>query len=252
MNHRVKLITNYLCFSYLQGWKKTLLIVSHDQSFLDNVCNEIIHLDQQKLYYYKGNYSMFKKMYVQKKKEQVKEYEKQEKRIKELKSHGSSKKAAEKKTKEALTRKQEKNKTKLQKTEEDTGPTELLQRPKEYMVKFSFPDPPPLQPPILGLHNVRFNYNQQKPLFIDVDFGIDLNSRVAIVGPNGVGKSTFLKLLTGDLLPKQGDLIRNHRLVSNKSFPFIAQSKWIMSLFNAMAMREKMVNFNSVYFIFGL
>ncbi|XP_044728958.1 ATP-binding cassette sub-family F member 1 [Chrysoperla carnea] len=198
--------------NYLQGWKKTLLIVSHDQSFLDNVCNEIIHLDQQKLYYYKGNYSMFKKMYVQKKKEMMKEYEKQEKRIKELKAHGSSKKAAEKKQKEALTRKQEKNRTKMQKADDDNGPTELLQRPKEYIVKFSFPDPPPLQPPILGLHNVSFSYPGQKPLFIDVDFGIDLSSRVAIVGPNGVGKSTFLKLLTGDLLPNQGDLIRNHRL----------------------------------------
>ena len=81
-------------FSYLQGWKKTLLIVSHDQSFLDNVCDEIIHLDQCKLYYYKGNYSMFKKMYVQKRKEMIKEYEKQEKKMKELKAHGSSKKQA--------------------------------------------------------------------------------------------------------------------------------------------------------------
>lgn len=84
----------YFVSSYLQAWKKTLLIVSHDQSFLDNVCNEIIHLDQQKLHYYKGNYSMFKKMYVQKKKEMIKEYEKQEKRIKEMKAHGQSKKQA--------------------------------------------------------------------------------------------------------------------------------------------------------------
>lgn len=80
--------------NYLQGWKKTLLIVSHDQSFLDNVCNEIIHLDQQKLYYYKGNYSMFKKMFVQKRKEMIKEYEKQEKMLKEMKAHGTSKKQA--------------------------------------------------------------------------------------------------------------------------------------------------------------
>lgn len=45
--------------NYLQGWKKTLLIVSHDQSFLDNVCTDMIHLDNQKLFYYKGNYSAF-------------------------------------------------------------------------------------------------------------------------------------------------------------------------------------------------
>jgi len=46
----------YAAVSYLQNWKKTLLIVSHDQSFLDNVCTDIIHLDQQKLKYYRGNY----------------------------------------------------------------------------------------------------------------------------------------------------------------------------------------------------
>lgn len=197
--------------NYLQGWKKTLLIVSHDQSFLDNVCNEIIHLDNLKLHYYKGNYSMFKKMYVQKRKEMIKEYEKQEKRLKEMKSHGQSKKQAEKKQKEVLTRKQEKNRSKIQK-EDENGPTELLQKPKDYLVKFSFPDPPPLQPPILGLHNVRFAYPDQKPLFVNVDFGIDLSSRVAIVGPNGVGKSTFLKLLVGELTPLKGEVKKNHRL----------------------------------------
>ncbi|KAL0279037.1 UNVERIFIED_CONTAM: hypothetical protein PYX00_000681 [Menopon gallinae] len=201
--------------NYLQGWKKTLLVVSHDQSFLDNVCNEIIHLDQQKLYYYKGNYTLFKKMLVQKRKEMLKEYEKQEKKLKELKAHGQSKKAAEKKQKEALTRKQEKNR-KMQKNEEDEGPVELLQKPREYIVKFSFPDPPPLQPPILGLYNVTFAYEGQKPLFIDTDFGIDLSSRIAIVGPNGVGKSTFLKLLTGDLHPQKGDVKKNHRLKIGK------------------------------------
>ncbi|XP_037935686.1 ATP-binding cassette sub-family F member 1 [Teleopsis dalmanni] len=198
--------------NYLQSWKKTLLIVSHDQSFLDNVCNEIIHLDTKKLYYYKGNYSMFKKMYVQKRREMIKEYEKQEKRIKELKAHGQSKKAAEKKQKEALTRKQEKGRSKQQKQEEDDGPQELLERPKEYIVKFRFPEPTQLQPPILGLHNVTFAFEGQKPLFINTEFGIDLSSRVAIVGPNGVGKSTFLKLLLGELDPQKGESRKNHRL----------------------------------------
>lgn len=49
---------------------------------------------------------------------------------------------------------------------------------------------------------------------MNTDFGIDMASRVAIVGPNGVGKSTFLKLLTGDLEPQQGEVKKNHRLVS--------------------------------------
>jgi len=199
--------------NYLQLYKKTLLIVSHDQSFLDNVCTDIVHLDQCKLWYYKGNYSMFKKMEVQKRRERVKDYEKQEKKIKELKASGQSKKKAESKQKEALTRKQMKNQSKLAKNDdEDTGPTELLERPKEYIVRFRFPEVSTLQPPILGLYNVSFNYQDQAPLFKKVDFGIDMESRVAIVGPNGVGKSTFLKLLMGDIEPTSGEVRRNLRL----------------------------------------
>ena len=198
--------------NYLQNWKKTLLIVSHDQSFLENVCTDIIHLDQCKLWYYKGNYSMFKKMVVQKRRELLKEYEKQEKRLKELKAQGKSKAKAEMKTKEALTRKQQKNQTKLQKREDESGQADLIEKPREYLVKFRFPETSQLQPPILGLYNVSFSYPGQPPLFKNVDFGIDMDSRVAIVGPNGVGKSTFLKLLMGDLNPSEGEVRRNLRL----------------------------------------
>ena len=166
--------------NYLQNWKKTLLIVSHDQSFLDNVCTDIIHLDQCKLWYYKGNYSMFKKMVVQKRRELLKEYEKQEKRIRDAKISGSSKKKAESKAKEVLTRKQQKNQSKLQKNDDESGPVELLEKPKEYLVKFRFPETSQLQPPILGLYNVSFNYPDQPSLFKDVEFGIDMESRVAI------------------------------------------------------------------------
>lgn len=198
--------------NYLQGWKKTLLIVSHDQSFLDDVCTDIIHLDNQKLYYYRGNYLAFKKMYVQKQKELQKQYDKQEKKLKELKAGGKSTKQAEKQTKEALTRKQQKGKKKGGQEEESQEATELLKRPREYTVKFTFPDPPPLSPPILGLHSVDFGYEGQKPLFKNVDFGIDMDSRICIVGPNGVGKSTLLLLLTGKLNPTKGEMRKNHRL----------------------------------------
>ncbi|KAF4080543.1 hypothetical protein AMELA_G00172600 [Ameiurus melas] len=197
--------------NYLQSWKKTLLIVSHDQSFLDEVCTDIIHLDYQKLYYYRGNYLTFKKMYVQKQKELLKQYEKQEKKLKELKAGGKSTKQAEKQTKEVLTRKQQKGKKKGQEEESHEAP-ELLKRPKEYTVKFTFPNPPPLSPPILGLYSVDFSYVGQKPLFRNVEFGIDMESRICIVGPNGVGKSTLLLLLTGKLTPTKGEMRMNHRL----------------------------------------
>ncbi|XP_056876594.1 ATP-binding cassette sub-family F member 1 isoform X2 [Takifugu flavidus] len=197
--------------NYLQGWKKTLLIVSHDQSFLDEVCTDIIHLDNQKLYYYRGNYLTFKKMYVQKQKEMQKQYDKQEKKLKDLKAGGKSTKQAEKQTKDILTRKQQKGKKKGQE-EESQNAQELLKRPREYTVKFTFPNPPPLSPPVLGLHSVDFDYDRQKPLFKNVDFGIDMESRICIVGPNGVGKSTLLLLLTGKLNPTKGEMRKNHRL----------------------------------------
>lgn len=96
--------------------------------------------------------------------------------------------------------------------EESQEATELLKRPKEYTVKFTFPNPPPLSPPILGLHSVDFAYDTQKTLFKNVDFGIDMDSRICIVGPNGVGKSTLLLLLTGKLNPTKGEMRKNHRL----------------------------------------
>ena len=115
---------------------------------------------------------MFKKMEQQKRKERLKDYEKQEKRLKELKASGQSKKKAESKQKEALTRKQQKNQSKLSKQDdEDTGPTELLEKPKEYIVRFRFPEVSSLQPPILGLHGCSFGYEGQGQLFKNVDFG---------------------------------------------------------------------------------
>ncbi|KAH3823949.1 hypothetical protein DPMN_125774 [Dreissena polymorpha] len=164
-----------------------------------------------KLFYYRGSRA-FKKMLVQKRKEQLKAFEKQEKQIKDDKSSGKSKKQAESKAKEALTRKQQKNRSKMEMFAEEEKKTELLQKPKEYIVKFRFPSPSSLSPPILGISNCTFTYGSGSPLFKDLDFGIDMSSRVAIVGPNGVGKSTFLKLLVGTLQPTTGELQKNHRL----------------------------------------
>ena len=87
--------------------------------------------------------------------------------------------------------------------QEEDAPKELLKKPKEYQVKFKFPEPNNLAPPILGLKNVSFKYDNHNYLFKNVDFGIDMESRVAIVGPNGVGKSTMLKLLLGDILSNE-------------------------------------------------
>lgn len=72
--------------------------------------------------------------------------------------------------------------------DEDRREDELIVRPKEYTVNFDFDDPPELAPPVLAVSGMAFRYGPKYPwLFKDVNFGIDQSSRVAIVGPNGVG-----------------------------------------------------------------
>ncbi|VIO88985.1 Uncharacterized protein BM_BM3436 [Brugia malayi] len=200
--------------NYLQMWKKTLLIVSHDQGFLDSVCTDIIDLQDQKLYYYKGNYSAFKKMKDQKMREHMKAFETQQKQLAAMKKSGKSSKQAVEEMKNRLQNKQNKvNKSKkgssVMTDEVSAAPVELLQKIKEYNVKFTLPDPTKLPPPVLGLHGVTFGYKDQM-LFKNLDFGVDMDSRIAIVGPNGVGKSTLMKLLAGKIEPQEGE-VRKHR-----------------------------------------
>ncbi|KAM6185030.1 patr class I histocompatibility antigen, A-2 alpha chain-like [Rhynchocyon petersi] len=73
-----------------------------------------------------------------------------------------------------------------------------------------------LPEPLTLRWGVTFGYEGQKPLFKNLDFGIDMNSRICIVGPNGVGKSTLLLLLTDKLTPTRGEMRKNHRLDARK------------------------------------
>ncbi|KDO21371.1 hypothetical protein SPRG_13684 [Saprolegnia parasitica CBS 223.65] len=201
---------------YLQKWKKTLLIVSHDADFLNSVCGEILHLDQKKLTPYRGNYDMFREMEVQKRKQAEKAWEKQQKQLRNLKASGtSSKKATDivKKQREPGARAAKKQAKSTVDSAQDGGNTlTLLERPREYTVKFSFKEITQLSPPILEVREVSWKYGNAPYLFKNVDFGIDTDSRVCIVGPNGVGKSTLLKIITGDLNPEEGEVRRNGRL----------------------------------------
>lgn len=72
--------------NYLSRWKKTLVVVSHDQDFLSNVCNYIVHLENKQLFYYKGDYDTFRKMHQQKFEKDIKDFEKQQKKLRELKA----------------------------------------------------------------------------------------------------------------------------------------------------------------------
>ena len=107
-------------------------------------------------------------MLVQKRAEQMKEYEKQEKKLVELKKQGKSSKVAEEKTKDALQKKAEKSKfggKKNKEDDEDQGPQQLLTRIREYMVKFRFPQPTDLNPPILGAFGMTVNLKPRKKVY---------------------------------------------------------------------------------------
>lgn len=203
--------------NYLLGWKKTLLIVSHDQDFLNSVCDEILHIEDLKLASYKGNYDSFKKAEATKLKQQQKDWEKQEKRLRELKRQGQSKaKATEtvkKNKREPGARTAKKQKEAIASGQESATAKELIKRPREYTVQISFPDVAELSRPVMEVNQVAFRYSEKHPvIFNHIDFGIDMDSRICVVGPNGAGKSTLLKLLTGEINPVTGEVKRNPRL----------------------------------------
>jgi ATPase subunit of ABC transporter with duplicated ATPase domains len=78
--------------------------------------------------------------------------------------------------------------------------------PKEYVVNFEFFETSSIEPPYIQVLDMGFHYPERADLFDDVNFGIHPDSRLAIVGPNGVGKSTLLNLLTGKLVPTRGEV----------------------------------------------
>ncbi|KAJ8622400.1 hypothetical protein MRB53_030929 [Persea americana] len=199
---------------YLCRWKKTLVVVSHDRDFLNSVCNEIIHLHDEKLHFYRGNFEDFESGYEQKRKEMNKKFEIYDKQVKAAKRTGS--RVQQQKVKEhakfAAAKEASKNKARG-KVDDDAPPPEAPKRWRDYSVEFHFPEPTELTPPLLQLIEVSFCYpNRPDFRLSNVDVGIDMGTRVAIVGPNGAGKSTLLNLLAGDLVPTEGEVRRSQKL----------------------------------------
>jgi len=178
-----------------------------------------MHIEDLKIVYYRGNYDTFKKQEKTRFKQQQIAWEKQEKRLRELKRSGQSRAKATETVKKnskrepgARSQKKKANQA-IASGQEAAQNVELIKRPKEYSVKLEFAEVPELSRPVMEVNNVNFKYSEKAPVIFDcIDFGIDMDSRVCVVGPNGAGKSTMLKLLTGEVKPTKGEVRRNPRL----------------------------------------
>ena len=158
---------------------------------MNSVCEEILHIEDLKLISYKGNYDSFKKAERTRFEQSVKAWEKQEKRLRELKRGGQSKAKATEKVKqnnkrEAGARSQKKKNQAIAAGTDTAELAELVKRPKEYEVKLEFAEVAELSRPVMEVNRVHFRYSPKNPVIFDnIDFGIDMDSRICVVGPNG-------------------------------------------------------------------
>ena len=185
---------------YLINWPKSLLVVSHARSFLNNVCTDIVHYHSQKLDYYRGNYDNFEKVREQTAAANKKAFDTQQAKISHIQQFIDRFRANAKKATMVQSRmKYLNNLKKVEKTLED--PTTV----------FIFTNPEKLRPPLVRIDDGSFGYSEDSTLLRDLTFTVDMQSKVAILGANGVGKTTFLKLLLDDLKLRQGTYFKNSR-----------------------------------------
>nr|XP_043610253.1 ABC transporter F family member 1-like isoform X1 [Erigeron canadensis]XP_043610254.1 ABC transporter F family member 1-like isoform X1 [Erigeron canadensis]XP_043610255.1 ABC transporter F family member 1-like isoform X1 [Erigeron canadensis] len=186
----------------LKKFERILVVVSHSQDFLNGVCTNIIHMQNKKLKLYTGNFDQYVQTRSELEENQMKQYKWEQDQIASMKEyiarfgHGSAKLARQAQSKEKTLAKMERG-----------GLTEKVTRDK--VLVFRFTDVGKLPPPVLQFVEVSFGYTPDNLIYKNLDFGVDLDSRVALVGPNGAGKSTLLKLMTGELVPLDG-MVRRH------------------------------------------
>lgn len=188
---------------YLKRWESTLILVSHSQDFLNGVCTNMIDMRLKVLTQYGGNYDSYVKTRQELETNQMKQYHKQQEEIQHIKKF-----IASAGTYANLVRQAKSRQKILDKMEAD-GLIQPVVPDKVFT--FRFPDVEKLPPPVLAFDDMSFSYsgNEEDNLYEHLDIGIDMDSRVALVGPNGVGKSTLLNLFQGKLTPQKGRVIQH-------------------------------------------
>lgn len=193
--------------NYLAKYDKTLIVVSHSQDFLNSVCTNILELTQDHtLDYYGGNFETYTRTREENRVNQMSKFKKEQDDIARLlhfiRTCGTYSNLV----------KQAQSKQKIIDKMKEAGLTKCPKPDPQYL--FTFPNCGTIPPPVMSFKDVSFSYSGKKEdyLYSNLEFGVDLDSRVALVGPNGAGKSTLLKLMVQELRPTEGDIGRHSHL----------------------------------------
>jgi len=194
--------TNHLDFeamvwleNYLMRYSKTLVIISHDRDILNKTVDHIVHLDNQKLTSYTGNYDQFERRRAEKMLNQQALHEKQMAQKAHMMKFVDRFRAKASKARQAQSR--------LKMIEKmDIVDAVMASR----VSAFIFPEPKELPSPLITLENVDVGYTKGQPVLRNLNLRIDMDDRIALLGANGNGKSTLVKLLSGRLEPLHGEV----------------------------------------------
>jgi ATP-binding cassette subfamily F protein 3 len=193
--------TNYLDLegtlwleNYVAKYPHTVLLISHDRDLLNRAVNSIVHLDQKKLTFWRGGYDQFERQWTEQRELQEKGRVKQEAARKHLQSFVDRFRAKASKARQAQSRIKA-----LEKMKPIAALVDDTVRP------FSFPEPvKTVASPIIALSGVNVGYQPGAPVLKKMNLRIDADDRIALLGANGNGKSTFAKLLSGRLKAEAG------------------------------------------------
>jgi len=180
--------------SWLRSYEGTLLLISHDREFLDNVVMEIAHIEQQRIKLYSGNYSQFEKTRAEHLAAQQSSHVKQQREIEHMNEYVRRFRAKATKAKQAQSRLKALGRLEL------IAPAHV-----DSPFKFSFRKPDKLPNPLLRITDAAVGYSDT-PLLRNIKLEIHNDARIGLLGPNGAGKSTLIKLLAAELQSISGDL----------------------------------------------
>jgi ATP-binding cassette, subfamily F, member 3 len=186
---------------YLAAWQGTLVVISHDRSLLNKVTDEIIHLEHRKLVRYTGNYDQFENTRRERLELDAKMRVKQQAARRHIESFVDRFRAQANKARQAQSR--IKMLARMQ---------PIASVMEEKTSTFVFPNPAPLAPPILTLEDTEVGYEENNPVLTNLNLRIDMDDRIALLGANGNGKSTLIKLLSKRLDPSAGTLRKSGKL----------------------------------------